>query len=215
MFKTKSDYIYDKLKDEIISGKLNFGERIVISDISTKYNVSAMPVREAIAKLKQYGYVEVIPHVGARVVVMDTKKIEEIMLLRTELEPLAAKLAVPYIDSNLIMKLEDLINKMEKSMKKNDGEEYSEYNKEFHDIIYERNPYPEIKRIILELQNRSDVTKNIVSRRMEESSKEHKEWLQAIKDGDAEKVSKIVKKHKNNAFNEFVEIYDTDKKNKK
>lgn len=214
MYITKSEYIYNNLKNEIIEGTLNFGERIIISDISAKYNVSPMPVREAITKLEQYGYVEIIPHVGAKVVVMDTKKIKEIMLLRNELEPLGAKLAVPFIDDDLILDLELLIKKMDSAMENNNGNLYAKLNKEFHDKIYEKNPYPEIKKMIKELLNRSEVTTNIVSSRMVDSSKEHKIWLQAIKEKDPEKVEEIVKKHKTNAFKEFGDLYGVDKKMK-
>ncbi|MBR0596548.1 GntR family transcriptional regulator [Sinanaerobacter chloroacetimidivorans] len=211
VYLTKAEYIYQMLKDDIIDGSLKAGERIVISDVTAKYKVSPMPVREAITKLEKYGYVEMEPHIGARVSAMDFNKIKEIILLRTEIEPLVAKLAVPYIDDKLISVLEKLLEDMEQEMNLGNKSAYEKLNKEFHNKIYEKNPYPYINELATELWSRSEVSKMIfskVSDRMQNSLAEHKLWLQAIKNRDAEEVSRIVKKHKVNAFKELIELID-------
>lgn len=211
VYLTKAEYIYQMLKDDIIDGNLKAGERIVIADVTAKYKVSPMPVREAITKLEKYGYVEMEPHIGARVSAMDFNKIKEIILLRTEIEPLVAKLAVPYIDEILIEKLDGLLVDMEKQMDEGDQVAYEKLNKEFHNLIYAKNPYPYINELAAELWSRSEVSKMIfskVSDRMQNSLKEHQLWLQAIKDRDAEEVQRIVKNHKVNAFKELIELMD-------
>lgn len=211
VYLTKSEYIYQILKDDIIDGNLKAGERIVIADVTAKYKVSPMPVREAITKLEKYGYVEMEPHIGARVAAMDFNKIKEIILLRMEIEPLVAKLAVPYIDEALIMTLENILNDMKKVMVEGDRSAYEKLNKEFHNLIYAKNPYPYINELATELWNRSEISKMIfikVSDRMQNSFKEHQLWLQAIKDRDEEEVQRIVKNHKVNAFQELIELID-------
>ena len=208
---TKAEYIYQMLKDDIIDGNLKAGERIVISDVTSKYKVSPMPVREAITKLEKYGYVEMEPHIGARVAAMDLNKIKEIMLLRTEIEPLVAKLAVPYIDHELIEKLENLMTEMELEMKRGNRIAYEKLNKEFHHLIYDKNPYPYIKELAAELWGRTEISKMIFSKvdsRLQHSFQEHQLWLQAIKDQNAEEVQRIVKNHKVNAFKELMDIID-------
>ena len=208
-FITKGELIYQKLKDAIIEGEYKQGERIIIADVTSKYGVSSMPVREAVAKLEKYGYVEIEPHIGARVAPMNLDRITEFMLLRMVIEPLVAKLAVPYIDEETIKKLEDLNHEMEKQMNLDNSAAYEKLNKEFHDLIYDKNPYPYIKEMSSELWNRSEVTKMILSKcpsRLPDSLKEHKLWLQAIKDGDPEEVERIVKLHKKNAFEELKQL---------
>ena len=78
-YMTKNEYIYEKLKDEIVDGKLASGERIIIREVSKKFGVSGVPIREALNRLQQDGLVEIIPHVGAKVVEFDLKKFKEIM----------------------------------------------------------------------------------------------------------------------------------------
>ncbi len=208
-FVTKGEMVYQKLKDAIIEGEYKQGERIVIADVTAKYGVSPMPVREAIAKLEKYGYVEVVPHIGARVASMDLDRITEFMMLRMVIEPLVARLAVPYIDEETIKKLEALNDAMEEQMKLNNSAAYEKLNKQFHDLIYDKNPYPYIKEMCFELWNRSEITKTVLSKcpsRLPDSLKEHKLWLQAIKDRNPGEVERIVRMHKENAFEEFKKL---------
>lgn len=206
IYLTKSEYVYQSLKDEIIEGKLPPGSRLVVADITKKYNVSAMPVREAITKLEKHGYVEVEPHLGARVATMDLHKLKEITILRNEIEPLVAKLATPYIDEPLIKELEKLIEQMEEAAEKEDCSAYEKLNHEFHQKIYDQNPYEYIKELNNELWDMSSISRFALShtpRRLKESLEEHKMWLQAIKDKDPEEVARVVRLHKSNAFEEL------------
>jgi DNA-binding FadR family transcriptional regulator len=61
--------------------------------------LSDIPVREAIRRLESEGYVHFTPHVGAIVTELDGGKIIELYLIRTELESLATRLAVPHVTS--------------------------------------------------------------------------------------------------------------------
>ena len=151
------------------------------------------------------------PHIGARVAAMDFDKIKEITLLRTEIEPLVAKLAVPHIDDEVISKLEKLMDDMKKEMEAENRTAYEKLNNEFHNLIYSKCPYPYINELAAELWGRSEISKMIfskVSDRMQNSFKEHQLWLKAIKDRDAEKVQKIVRDHKVNAFKELIALID-------
>lgn len=209
---TKGEFVYQKLKDSIINGEYQQGERIVIADITAKYGTSPMPIREALAKLEKYGYVELEPHIGAKVSSLDINKITEFMMLRMVIEPLVAKLATPYIDEETIKELEHLNEQMEEQMHLNNGIEYEKLNKKFHDLIYDRNPYPYIKEMNSELWSRSEITKMIFTKspsRLPDSLKEHELWIEAIKNKDAEEVERIVRLHKNNSFGELMRLMGT------
>jgi len=201
-FSTKNNYVYESLKDEIIDGKILPGERIVISEVAKRYNVSPMPIREAVNRLQQDGFVEVIPHVGARVYGFDPEKHKEVMMIRIELESLAAKLSVDYIDDPTLAKLEDIIKKMEVCIKNNDNKQYGKLNKEFHLTIYAANPNKTLYELIESLWNRSEFSRRAfidVPYRNKESFLEHKQWLEAIKKRDGEKAAEILRKQKNAA----------------
>lgn len=207
-FSTKNNYIYENLKDEIIEGKLIPGERIVISEVAKRYNVSAMPIREAINRLQQDGFIEVIPHIGASVSTFNIEKYKELMMIRVELEGLAAKLSTEYIDAPTISKLENLINEMEICIENKDNIQYGKLNRQFHMTIYGASPYKILYELIETLWNRSEYSRKVftlLASRNEESLMEHKAWLEAIKEKNGEKAAQILREQKHNAITLHIE----------
>lgn len=63
-FKTMQGLIYDKLKDGIIFGVYQPGMRLIVSDLASEFNISKMPVREALTRLGSTGLVELVPYMG-------------------------------------------------------------------------------------------------------------------------------------------------------
>ncbi|MER2115348.1 MAG: GntR family transcriptional regulator, partial [Solibacillus isronensis] len=82
--------IYRILREAIIKGQLQPGERLVQDDLAKTLNVSRMPIREAIKQLAAEGYVTVEPHKGAVVKQFTIHELEEIYFLRAKFEPMAA-----------------------------------------------------------------------------------------------------------------------------
>ena len=206
---TKSDYIYQHLKDAIIDGALQPNERIIVSDVTKQYGVSPMPVREALTKLEKYGYVTVEPHVGARVTPMDMGRLKEITLLRIEIEGLVASTAVPYIDRRTIISLRENLAKSRDAFQRNDNNAYSVLNREFHDLMYEKCPYAYMKQLKDELQCLSEISRVVFKRVPEQngqSLEEHEAWLSAAEAGDCEAVRQIVRHHKRRAFNTLMRL---------
>ena len=111
-FKTKNEAVYERLRHDIIDGKLKPGQRIVISDLSKEFGFSEIPIREAIRRLDSEGLLQVTPHVGTIVTEIDEKEVTEIYLIRIELESLAAKLATPHISETDL----DFLNKKNQEM---------------------------------------------------------------------------------------------------
>ena len=48
-FTTKKDYAYEQIKNDILSGKLLPGDKLVIRDLAKQYDMSYIPIREAIS----------------------------------------------------------------------------------------------------------------------------------------------------------------------
>jgi DNA-binding GntR family transcriptional regulator len=56
--------VYQRLKESIVRGEISAGSKIVETLISQKLGVSRTPLREAINRLEQDGFVEIIPRRG-------------------------------------------------------------------------------------------------------------------------------------------------------
>jgi DNA-binding GntR family transcriptional regulator len=208
---TKNDVVYQQLKEKIVNKVLRPGERIVISDIANELEVSPMPVREAIKRLQQDGFVEVNPHVGARVAMFGTTGFKEIALIRIELEVLATRLATPYFDDDRIKELESVLKQMETAVADRDGNSYSKLNKDFHCTVYSTGPYKYLYELILNLWAKSNFSKSIfltVPEQVSVSLDGHRKWLDALRAKDADMAAEMLRSHKTEAFQELFKEYE-------
>src|SRR5215831_11085296 len=92
--------IVDVLRDEIIQGQLEPGERVLETDLARRFGVSRQPVREAIRTLEREGLLTNLPNRGTFVTRVSWEDALAIQDVRAELEGLAARLAVANLTSD-------------------------------------------------------------------------------------------------------------------
>ena len=208
---TKKNIIYEVLRDEIVEGNLRPGERIVISNLASKYEVSQMPVREAIDRLQLEGFIESTPHIGARVMEMSLDDLREILMIRMELEPLACKLSAPFITEETFTQLDEILDKMAQCLSDNNHYQFGKLNKQLHITVYCAGPHKIVQNLIKSLWDRSEYTRNIFRvnvNRNKESHEEHLAWIQALRNGDAEQAVEVLKKQKRTQFDKYLEFLE-------
>lgn len=88
------DQVYERLRSDIITLQLPLGSRINVNELQDTLGVSCTPIREAINRLQQEGLITYENNVGARVLTLEKKDVEEIQQLATTLHCAAAKLAM-------------------------------------------------------------------------------------------------------------------------
>ncbi len=197
-FVTKNEWVYGRLKAEITSGMLQPDGRMVVSSIARRLGVSPMPVREAIGRLSQEGLVHITPHSGAKVASVNLVQLREIIIIRRELETLAARLAVPLLTPEVFAQLDSLLGEMSSCVERLDSRTYEQYNYIFHKIIYANCGNQTLAELISSLWDRSSITRMTFAELPEQlgrSMREHREWMAAAKAGDAETVARIVHGH--------------------
>ena len=86
-----SELVFQKIKNDIFDFKLMPGERFTESEIAESYAVSRTPIRQALYRLQQEGYVEVQFRSGWKVRSLDFKVYEELYDLRILLEGYAVE----------------------------------------------------------------------------------------------------------------------------
>jgi DNA-binding GntR family transcriptional regulator len=202
-FKSKSEIVYDFLKLNILNGKLKPDERIAVADIAKILSVSGIPIREALTKLEAEGLITITPHIGASVVKIDKIKLEEIHVIRTELEGLATQLACPCLKEEDFERLEQILTESEAAFAASDYKELTELNEAFHFTIYRSCPNKSLCKMITELLNKSRFASSslvISESRAKNSIEEHRSILRALRANDAERASRIVKQQKRDSW---------------
>jgi len=87
---SKSEYVYQTLQEQILTGAFPPGTPLFIRELSTQLNVSRTPVKEAISRLAYDGYAELLPNRCAIVARISSSEILELLEVREALECSAA-----------------------------------------------------------------------------------------------------------------------------
>ena len=91
VFRSRADEVYAQLKRDVADFKLVPGDRFTENEISERLGVSRTPVRQALFRLQQEGFVEVLFRSGWRVLPFDFEQFEQLYDLRMVLETTAIR----------------------------------------------------------------------------------------------------------------------------
>ena len=198
-YKTIREIVYDTLKERILKGFYVPGQRLITNDLANEFNVSRMPIREALQQLEAAtGLVTTIPHKGATVVETSMEDLVEVFHIRVVLESLAAQLACPNMDEQLIDQLEELNNKIFELEHTDNEDFFQALNLEFHSLIWKAANSPRLETILTSLYDASRNYRYLSLKlpgRFQEIVHEHKEIIAALRKRDTDNVEKIVKNH--------------------
>ena len=121
--KSLKEKAYKNLKEMIISGKLKSNERIDEDLLSKSLDVSRTPIREAINKLEQEGWINIIPRKGMFVNNVSIKEINDVFQVRNNFEPIILEMAFERIEKKSLEELRSeflfFLNKKELSSEDN------------------------------------------------------------------------------------------------
>ena len=105
-----SELVFQKIKNDIFDFQLKPGARFTESEIAELYEVSRTPVRQALYRLQQDGYVRVHFRSGWEVKPLNFKAYEELYDLRILLECYAIEQLCNMPTEQLKLALQDLVN---------------------------------------------------------------------------------------------------------
>jgi DNA-binding GntR family transcriptional regulator len=137
-----SNQIYERLKQEILLGEIEPGERLMQNQVAENLRASRTPVREAFRRLEQDGLVERVPQGGVRVTRLGMEAIQEVFGIRNVLEAYAVELACDRITEEEIRSLKQLVSQARELLSSSEsGRETKikrlfELNSQFHDTLY-------------------------------------------------------------------------------
>ena len=69
--------MYDQLKERLLEGRYEAGERVSAEVLRLEFGVSKQPVMEALRRLSGDGLMEIVPQVGSRVARYDLREVED------------------------------------------------------------------------------------------------------------------------------------------
>ncbi len=194
--RTKKDIVVEVLREAIACGELEPGERLLQNELAERLNVSPTPIREALGQLEAEGVLSHIPHRGVRVSEVKLDDVREIYLIRSLLEQLATRYAVPRMGSLDVHALKLLQAQIDGHIAKGELTKLRKPDHEFHMLIYRASGMPHLQRIISYLWTRFPWdTLHVLPGRPKRSAMEHSGIIQAIEEGNADLAAQRMHDH--------------------
>lgn len=186
-----------KLREIILKGSFEDGERLVQEELAEKLGVSRMPIREALKQLEVEGLVRIEPRRGAIVTPISIEDVEEIYQLRALLEGKAAEKSVSNLEQEQIDELERLCEKMAQiEVNEESVAEFISLNEKFHKVLYNGCDWRRIHGLIDTLwKGIPPYTPSLLSNHLEESNHEHQLMVEYVKQRKPEELKNILEAH--------------------
>jgi len=184
------------LRAEIIHGAYKPGEALRLEKIAADYDVSTMPVREALLTLETEGLVEIFPHRGAVVTQLSIEDLEDICDIRALLEEKSTRYAIPNLTDEDLDALASLVEQMDEHA--GDASIELGLNHQFHVRLYQASGRKYLSEFNDLMRYRAQhylyaYIDEVGS--MAHAQVEHREILEACRQGDADKAATLVREH--------------------
>jgi DNA-binding GntR family transcriptional regulator len=131
-----SGQMAESIRNMIVAGDLQPGDRIVESRIARQIGVGQLTVREALVALGHQGIVVRKADQGCVVISLTGAEICHLMRIRAELETLAVELALESASDTEIEKLLEVTGRMKEAASQKDPEQFFKLDFRFHDTLW-------------------------------------------------------------------------------
>lgn len=192
--------IYDIIKKSILSGQLKPGEKVNVSHLAEKYNISRTPLREALRQLQIEGLL-VHDQLGLSIVKLDETDFKDLYETRIMLEPQIMGLVLKAITEERLNCIEEILERAEDAFLEGNHLLLLEWNAKFHDRLLDASPNRRAVHLLKQVRSflllyRANILKNNEHNR--EILKEHRQIFHALKARDEIAVYQSAENHLRN-----------------
>ncbi len=202
--------VFKSIKSQILNGKYRTGETLIESKLAEELGVSRTPIREAIQLLEIEGLVQTLPNKGTIVLGISTEDVRDIYTIRCLIEGLAARWATERMSPTQKKDLQRTLDLMEFYAAKNEMNELTELDNQFHQQIYEASGSKMLKQTLGNLHQFVQFARQeslMVPHRVEDTLHEHRAILSALLDGNPEEAEKAMADHVNKASQNIIHAH--------
>ena len=197
--RTSAERVYEELIRRIAAKELKAGQRLPTIPLAEEFGVSRTPVIEALRLLANDGIVILSPGSGASLVDPTFREIEEAFAVRATLEKMAARLAAGAASAGGLCRMDEAIGEEERWIRKKDLLGNLRAGRTFHEILAQTSGNAFLARHIAGVLSTTFVFQILFEQNdnvnFDISPREHREILEAIRNGDARSAEKLVECH--------------------
>lgn len=207
MNKQPAQKLYLQMKLDIRDNKLPIGELLRQEQLSARYQVSRIPIRDVLQRLKNEGWLTSAGKRGVMIPSLSAEEAEDLYMMRMVLEPLLIGHAIGKVTQQTLGKAADFLDVID-SNETLTVQEHGELNWQFHACLYQHARRVTLFNTVASLHQQCGRyigfhTKNLNYKTT--SQNEHVALLAAIKNKDSDQAKNILREHIQSAGKQLTE----------
>lgn len=190
-----ADDLFDFIKEAILTGDLQPGDRLVEEAVAQATSVSRTPVREALRRLKSAG---LVTSSGRSFVVasLSSSELHELWVVMEHLQALATRMAARNRSHLDLVGLEHIVEEGRKATEAGDVRTIVDLNRKFHDAIHYASGNTYLANLVASIITRIEQIQDFTSARSrEKAQRQHEAILEAIADSDEDRAEAAIREH--------------------
>ncbi|MEV6247909.1 GntR family transcriptional regulator [Streptomyces sp. NPDC051742] len=208
---TAQQFVLGELRRAITSGELRPGDQIRQDALAARFEVSRVPLREALKSLEAEGLVVHHIHRGYFVAELSLDDLEEIYRIRELLETEAVRTAFARMPEGTVAALERIQREVERAATEGDVPGMAAANRLFHFTLIEASGMPRLVRLITTLWDSTDAYRSLYyteDPHRKQAVHEHRAVISALRHGDEEAAIRWLDEHRAHAVAALRRILD-------
>jgi DNA-binding GntR family transcriptional regulator len=196
--KTLHEEIANNLRELIMAGELQKGDKIKEDELCSSMGISKTPLREALRVLSVEGLIRLVPNRGSFVSTPTFEEIREMFGVMSVLEGVCAREAAEKMGEKDLAILEKLHKKLEENYRRKAQREYIRINNQFHSFLQELAGNRTLNQIVNGLRKKILLYRYQslnLPERFAQSIQEHRDLLEAFRKKDPKKAETLMRRH--------------------
>ncbi|MDL4774625.1 MULTISPECIES: GntR family transcriptional regulator [Thermomonosporaceae] len=196
--KSTVEIVSDELRSAILYGSLEPGAQLGEAELAARLGISRGPLREAMQRLVQEGLLHSEPHRGLFVITLDEGDVEDVYRTRLAIERAACTLIMERNRGEAVVRLTRALKALVEAARQRDPVAMSDADQEFHQVLVSSSGSARLERMALTLLVETRMCLNALQDKYpepEELVEEHRRLVDAIGDGEEERLLKLIEEH--------------------
>ncbi len=191
------EQVYEQMKEEIISLKLEPGTMVSENELAVHFGVSRMPVHDSLLALSQNHLIDIYPQRGSLISLIDLKWVDEARFIRQTLETAVTLELFGEITQEQIGQLKQSIEIQKDYMGNGRLSEFVQEDTRFHKMLYLFAKREESYRIVSDIMVHFDRIRTMTVNAQPHQSlvQEHEEWVNVIQEKDSKTAAALIASH--------------------
>ncbi len=205
------DQVVRAMREDLMSGTIPPGGRILTSELCARFEVSHIPVREALRRLEGEGLVANTPQGATLASSISVEDASSLYDLRRLIEIPVARRGLERVNSRDIAALQAALKRLQHPQQSLLSGEYWEAHREFHWLVLAPGATEWVGRVLDQLWRSCERFVRISALMlgtMSEANEDHAEMVDAIAAGDGEHLERVMVRHLNRTEQALMRVQD-------